>query len=142
MSAQDIEDEFPTLQREGYAITSVDTTDYNCFAWAMHDDSEWWSPIKTNGYYWPEGRIPRNTDLDTFIALYGYEGGFVPCQTGDYEPGHEKIALYADHQRQVTHVARQKPGGLWTSKLGSKEDIDHQTLRGLEDDGTSLQAIS
>lgn len=136
MSAQDIEEEFPKLRRGGYTITSEDTTDYNCFAWALHDRSDWWSPLPLNGYYWPADKLPRDARLQTFIDLYAFEGGFVPCDHGRLEDGFEKVALYVNTNGSVTHAARQKPSGLWTSKLGSKEDIEHSTLASLEDAGT------
>jgi hypothetical protein len=137
MSAQDIELEFPKLRAEGYTITSADTTDYNCFAWVVHDTDHWYSPLPINGYYWPEN-IPRNTGLQTFIQLYNREGDFIPCKDGSLERGFEKIALYMNAAGGITHAARQQPTGVWTSKLGVKEDIEHVRLTGLEDDGVKV----
>jgi len=134
----DVEDEFPKLLADGYTITSQDTPEYNCFAWAMYDTSDWWSPLQSYGYYWPGDRLPRNTKLETFIALYGYEGQFVPCDDGELEQGYEKIALFVHTNGNVTHAARQKSSGVWTSKLGQKEDIEHLILTSLEDAGTGL----
>jgi hypothetical protein len=56
-----------------------------------------------------------------FLAL-----GFQKCPDGSPEPGFEKIALYGLGMI-YTHVARQLPDGKWTSKLGSGEDIEHDT---------------
>lgn len=137
MSVKDIEDEFPKLPIEGYSISSADTPDYNCFAFAAYDRDDWWSPLQISGYYWPD-HIPRNTTVPTFLELYGYEGGFVPCEDGKLEAGFEKIALYTNANRHVTHAARQLNSGKWTSKLGTKEDIEHSTLSSLEDAGLSL----
>ena len=92
---------------------------------------DWWSPLPISGYYWPAD-IPRNTDLATFVALYAYEGGFLPCDSGAPEPESEKIALYADSNGSVTHAARLTATDAWTSKLGVMEDIEHATLAGLE----------
>lgn len=56
---------------------------------------------------------------------------FELCTDAAYEDGYEKIAIYA--QGNVPkHVARQLPDGIWTSKLGSDEDIYHNTLDVLE----------
>lgn len=136
MSAQDLESDFPKLRGEGYEITSADTTEYNCFAWAAHDTADWWSPLPISGYYWP-ANVPRNTASQTFLDLYRCEGGFIPCEDGKLEAGFEKVALYANVGGQVTHAARQTPSGVWTSKLGVMEDIEHRTLKVLEDDGVA-----
>ena len=57
--------------------------------------------------------------------------GFLPCDTGQHEPGFDKIALYG-RDGEFLHVALQLPTGRWTSKLGSLEDIEHDTLAALE----------
>ena len=45
-----------------------------------------------------------------------------------YDPGKEKIALYAyPDSEEWTHAARQLANGLWTSKLGPSFDISHST---------------
>ena len=56
------------------------------------------------------------------------------CETGQSEPGVEKIAIYVDDNDVPQHVARQLPDGNWTSKLGKGEDIQHDSLDGLEGD--------
>ncbi|MBU2521028.1 MAG: hypothetical protein KKD50_02235, partial [Proteobacteria bacterium] len=55
MSNYDIEKSFPKLQDGGYRITSLDTVDYNCIAWAAGDTEAWWWPDPLNMYYWPIG---------------------------------------------------------------------------------------
>jgi hypothetical protein len=55
--------------------------------------------------------------------------GFERCDDADWEPGVEKLAIFADASGP-THVARQLPNGMWTSKMGKMEDIEH-TLEGL-----------
>ena len=42
--------------------------------------------------------------------------GFVECQDGTHEPGHEKVALYALNN-VPTHAARQDADGNWFSKI-------------------------
>ena len=37
-----IERDFPNLLTTGYEITSPDTIDYNCIAWAAEDNERWW----------------------------------------------------------------------------------------------------
>src|SRR6266568_673062 len=117
MSAQDVESDFPKLKSEGYQITSPDTYDYNCFAWAAEDTTQWWSPLRVHGYYWPN-EVERQTTVAAFLELYKHEADFLPCDDGDVEEGFEKIAIYVNATGDVTHAARQKPNGAWTSKLG------------------------
>jgi hypothetical protein len=65
--------------------------------------------------------------LEAFVAALGTRG-FSTCATSAVEPGHEKIALYAQ-EATPTHVARQLRNGWWTSKLGPSFDIEHVDLR-------------
>lgn len=61
---------------------------------------------------------------------YGYE----LCENGILESGFEKIAVYA-RDNKPQHAARQLATGLWTSKLGRYQDIEHATPEELEGDG-------
>ena len=132
---QDREREFPRLDRSEYRDTSVETNEYNCIAWAGNDDTEKWDPDATTGRYWPDERIvPRGLDVENFVKLYHYEGGYVPCDNSDLEEGFEKIALFVGLDKEVTHAARQLPSGKWTSKLGDWEDIEHDALDALVGD--------
>lgn len=130
MPANEIEGDFPLLQSGGYKLTSPSTTDYNCFAWALGRTDVWFSPVAIGGYYWPEN-LPKNTDPATMIDLYHREGGFETCGDGTPEDGFEKVALYVNNN-VVTHAARQISSAEWTSKLGSMEDIDHDSVDSLE----------
>jgi hypothetical protein len=47
-----------------------------------------------------------------------------PSSGEDFEPGFEKVALFA-RGNVPTHAARQLANGRWTSKLGLREDIEH-----------------
>lgn len=59
--------------------------------------------------------------------------GYTICDTEEHEPDFEKVAIYLDHEDDV-HAARQLPSGRWTSKLGEKHDLEHNTLKALEAD--------
>ncbi len=128
-----IEKAFPKIRKEGYKIASTETVNYNCFGWAIHDASRWWSPIENNGYHWPES-FSRDLDVGNYVKLFQSVGNFKPCQNGDYEDGFEKIAIYANSQGHATHAARQISSRKWTSKLGDWEDVEHDTLEALEGD--------
>lgn len=124
-----IERDFSNLTACGYELTSPDTIDYNCVAWAAEDTENWWWPDSQNIHYWPPG-VPREETLEAFQAAYqtlGYE----VCQDYDLEEGFQKIAIYTDRNKRPKHVARQTLNGKWTSKLGQDEDIEHNNLQGL-----------
>jgi hypothetical protein len=132
MSRAEIESWFPGIVAAGFEITSPETEDYNCIAWAGDDDTEKWDPDEHSGRYWPHG-VPRSLKLDSFIKLYEYEGGYTVLENDDQSlvVGIEKIAIFFDSDKEVTHAARQKEDGTWTSKLGDFEDITHKTLESL-----------
>jgi hypothetical protein len=110
---------FPRLTPDNHRITSPATADYNCIAWAAHDTDRWWEP----GVYWPVPAAGYGAEAleAAFVAL-----GFEPCPDGGPEPGWERVALYGTDPF-YTHTARQLPSGVWTSKLGRREDIEHDT---------------
>lgn len=123
------QNKFPNLSRTEYLVTSKQSREYNCFAWAGGESDRWWSPIDPdNMYYWVEG-VTAELTMSAFIEAYqtlGYE----PCDNSEWEIGFEKIAIYATADGEPTHAARQLPNGRWTSKLGRWEDIEHE-LEGL-----------
>jgi hypothetical protein len=121
---------FPGLRDSGYVVTSPEEIRYNCVAWAAGDEQQWWWPGEDS--YWPEG-VAREETIAAFLAAFG-ELGFVSCEDHLLEEGYEKIAIYATPDGVPTHVARQLPSGLWSSKLGQLQDIQHH----LEDLAGSL----
>lgn len=134
----ELERHFPNLRTDGFSITSPRDATYNCIAWAAHDTERWWWP--TSPYFWPES-VPREESIDAFIRAYATIG-FVPCENAVPEAGYEKVAIYADTGGVPTHAARQLPDGRWTSKLGGSEDIEHGTIRALEDSDYGRVAVT
>lgn len=132
MSIEAIEEDFPNIRAINWRISSEIDDAYNCVAFAVHDTQQYWDPdaVILRGYYWPPD-VPRDWRLSSLIRLYETQS-FGVCGSGELEPEIEKIALYADEERIVQHVARQLPSGAWTSKLGPDEDIEHETLEALE----------
>jgi hypothetical protein len=123
---------FPGLGAAPYRVTSPRTIQYNCIAWAAGDVSNWWWPTNAAGdvqRFWPAG-VPREETLAAFVAAFTTLN-FASCDSVDLELGFEKIAFFADARGVPTHAARQLPTGVWTSKLGEAEDIEHE-LRALE----------
>ena len=123
------ESNFPNLQEANYLVTSEATPQYNCIAWAAGEDGRWWWPDSMIQAYWPPD-IPREETLEAFIQAYA-KLGYKLCESDEFEPAFEKIALFASPDGVPTHAARQLRNGNWTSKLGSREDIEH-SLKDLE----------
>jgi hypothetical protein len=124
-----IETDYPNLKSNGYEITSPDTIDYNCVAWAMQETDTWWWPNPESESYWPPN-VPRQETLEAFIQAFATLG-YQVCENYELETDFQKIAIYV-LKKKPTHVARQLDDGKWTSKLGSNEDIIHHNLDGLE----------
>ena len=123
----DLEEDFPNLRTRGWQKKSERDTKYNCVAYAANDLRRKWDSAR--GYYWPPGAVREYSIAgwaDAFRVL-----GYKPCESIEPEPDFEKIAIY-EKNGKPTHVARQRESGVWTSKLGPDEDIDHNTLDALE----------
>ena len=63
--------------------------------------------------------------MECFIEAFATLG-FSQCDAVEYEKGFEKVAIYVDTSGKPTHAARQLSSGLWTSKLGNLQDIEHE----------------
>jgi hypothetical protein len=122
---EDLYDDFPSLRDHPFTVTSQTTEDYNCFTHAVGRADVW---------SWPEGwslwlpGVPREDTIASLVAGFRLFG-FVSCETGECEPGIEKVCVYAK-EGTPQHVARQLASGEWTSKLGRGLDITH-SLAGL-----------
>jgi hypothetical protein len=115
---------FPGLAPGDYSITSPRSKRYNCIAWAAGESGEWWWPgANPDDEYWPAS-VPREETLDAFRQAFE-SLGYVVCAGEEFEPGFEKVALFARATGEPKHAARQLPGGRWSSKLGGLEDIEH-----------------
>src|SRR3989344_1968584 len=85
---------FPNLSQSGYRLTSPDTDDYNCVAWAAGDDQKFWDPAA--GYYWPEG-FKTSYHVDVLKDLF-MSKGYIECDSSEFQIGKEKIAIYGKGQ--------------------------------------------
>jgi len=118
--------DFPSLTPDSYTPTSPVDFRYNCIAWAAGDQSRRWWPDLMGIGYWPPG-APREETVPAFVAAFAMQG-YEVCNSGQPEPGLEKIAIYAVRDSGLlapTHAARQLNNGNWTSKLGDFDDIEH-----------------
>lgn len=126
---KNIETYFPALQSTGYTVTSPQTTTYNCIAWSLGLNNRWFWPDKGGQYYWPD-EIPREANVEAFALCFS-KLGFEESDNPSLEKSYEKVALFVDNQSNPTHAARQLPNGMWTSKLGRENDIEHNDLDGI-----------
>jgi hypothetical protein len=124
-----VEHEHPNLVPESYTVTSPKNPDYNCVAWALDDADSWIDTSGQPGTEWPP-HIPREHSVEAYIELF-HDAGYLECTDGDLEAGEEKVALYTDGAA-FAHVAKQLPDGTWTSKLGGRQDILHDTAERLK----------
>jgi hypothetical protein len=118
-----LEDDFPNLNQTGYLVTSPSSNEYNCIAWAAGINDTWWEPDPFDSYYWPPD-VPRRYTMTAYIQAFE-SLGFSVCDDPSFEPGFEKVALFATFDGVPRHAARQLSNGRWTSKLGYLEDIEH-----------------
>ena len=114
--------------------TSDSTLSYNCIAWAAgKTDEPWWPTDQIRGYFWPTGLQKESIDQETvgnFIKAFESEG-YQQCSDGSIEANFEKVAIYADAAQHPLHAARSLPNGMWSSKMGDEEDIQHSTLNAI-----------
>jgi hypothetical protein len=93
-----------------------------------------WPDRTKDGLYWPP-EIECSPTLSAFTELYT-KSGYKICPTWEFEDKFQKIAIYINLDTGfVTHAARQTFEGLWTSKIGSLEDIRHNdpfTIEGVK----------
>lgn len=137
------EQNFPNLTRDLYEVKSGPTPAYNCIAFAAGDDTRWWEPDPNQVYYWPISKRDYTVQCysEAFESL-----GYIKCEgeiplSAIYESSFEKVAIY--HTRignpwtpsgSPTHAALQTGDGIWMSKLGPWEDIEHVNLECLSGD--------
>lgn len=122
-------DPFPNRTDNNSKPTSPATAEYNCVAWAAHDQRNYIWPDARQQFAWPPN-LPRIDSVPS-IRFFFESIGFSVCLDGRLEAGFEKVAIYADGNGPQ-HVARQLRSGIWTSKLGPAADIEHTTVNVLE----------
>ncbi len=113
---------FPNSFEHPFEITSPETADYNCLAWALGDSEHWWEADEN--CTWIDG-IEYNQSLTALTSLFE-KFNFELSENILFEEGFEKIAFFSDDNINCTHVARQLDENLWTSKLGVSYDVSHQ----------------
>ena len=101
MPAENLENLFPNLKQTGYAITSPAEVNYNCIAWAVGDQGQWWEPLR--GFYWPPG-VAQDYTLAAYIRVFSIHG-YAPCDSAEPELEFEKVTLFVDESGLPSHAA-------------------------------------
>ncbi len=119
--------QFPNSYIEPFSITSPETPQYNCVAWALDDSEHWWEADED--YQWLNNIDFDNTlsTMQAFFKHFDYE----PIDKPNMRNGIEKIALFSNDGINCSHVAKQLLSKKWTSKLGVSHDVIH-TLMAME----------
>lgn len=122
-----IRQDLPNLTNQNHFITSPQSYDYNCIAWAFGIDNRWIDPTIPD--FWPFQAVSTNP-LQAMVLAFE-DKGYEQCDSPDSEAGYIKVAIYVG-PGGLRHAALQLESGNWTSKLGNLEDIQHDTLEVLE----------
>lgn len=109
---------WPNLRKKGYKVVGQASDRYNCFSYAVGLRDVLLDPA----FYWPDN-IAREYTLEIFIK-YFESYGYVCCENSDLEDGIEKVVIYGINN-YPRHAAKQTEQGLWASKIGSLEIIEH-----------------
>lgn len=112
-------------QDVNFKLTSPQTFDYNCIAFAMGVDDRWIDCADIPWHWWPE-TVARDRSKSGLIAAFKYLG-FEECGMDDrFELNFEKVALYA-RGAEWTHAARIVAPGIYHSKFGASFDGQHSS---------------
>lgn len=135
MGKDDIIKYFPNLKNDSqFKISSPETPDYNCIAWAFHQYNDVWMqppdpliPLLDGVTWWPDGATP-SMDVSSLEEAFQF-GSFVRCDSWEHENGFIKVALYyKSDTNEWTHASREsRSGKFWMSKLEPSHDIYHGT---------------
>ena len=141
-----MEVKFENLKPSDYEGKSPVDWGYNCISWAMgRNDKPFWPSKQLTFYSWPI-KLPRQDvgqeTLANFVKAFR-RLRYKPLIGKNYslEKGFEKVAIYVNNQGTPTHAARQLPSGVWTSKMGDEQDVEHINPSVLEGNGYGTVAI-
>src|SRR6266849_11043738 len=99
----EVERDFPALTRENYQKSSEKDFNYNCLAFVLGDNQNWWEPPGMFGHYWPPG-FPEDTTVETVTLIIKTHGFLVDAEL-KANPETEAIAVYAEGH-EWTHFAK------------------------------------
>jgi hypothetical protein len=119
-----LESLLPGLRGSGCVVTSPEDIRCDGLAWAAEDEEHWWWPNEDS--HWPE-EAAREETIAAVVAAYGVLG-FVSGEGLLVEQEYEDMVIYTSRDGTPTHVARQLQFGLWSSKRGLLQDVEHRTV--------------
>lgn len=114
------------LTHGSYRVTSPPDEAYNCFAWSTGNVDERYDPYDEGSPWHNEDFFKKRPSeqgkiiIELFTTL-----GFKPSDNDLWEDRCQKIAIYQKENGEVTHAIRILQSGIWASKLGDEEDIEH-----------------
>jgi hypothetical protein len=127
MAKADVEADFPALKSRDYELSEQDFN-FNCLAYALGDQTNWWEPPRGSGRYWPAG-FPADVTIQTAESIIRTHG-FTAELDAAIEPDTDAIAIYGQGH-EWTHFAKFVQG-VWSSKLGEGHDVVRFRLQDLE----------
>lgn len=129
MTLPPLEEVFRGLENpKTWRKTSCATDAYNCLAWAAGEDFRRWDFGQRD--FWPGG-VRKKWGIAYLVHAYR-KAGFEVCETEGrtVDAMYDKIVLYMLGS-EGTHAAKLLDNGCWSSKLGDREDIEHDTPEAL-----------
>ena len=135
-----IASKFPKLSIDkNFKMVSDFDLKYNCIAYACgKNDRFYWPDSTKDGIEWPFG-LPLNESIGTFISLFEHYK-YQVCDDHMYEENYQKVALY-ELNGTCSHASLQRFNGLWKSKMGYLEDIEHSDPFTIEGPGYGLVKV-
>ena len=111
---------------------SPQTSEYNSIAFALGETKRPWWPSRrlSDDYEWPDhlDREEENQEtLQNFIRAFETRRYRV-CKDGKLIRGLEKVAIFVGPLGNPLHAALQLESGVWKSKCGDFEDIEHHNV--------------
>jgi len=107
-----------------WSITGDANENYNCISWSVGITDEWtWWDVDQYPKFGDQDGILEVSDFDGFYDYYGYEPS-TKAEAGIQlykKPGAEEPT----NPDGITHAARETDYGMWESKCGAWEKIDH-----------------
>ena len=91
MAKEDVEADFPALKSRDYELSDQDFN-FNCLAYALGDQTNWWEPPRGSGRYWPAG-FPADVTIQTAESIIRTHG-FTAELDAAIEPDTDAIAIY------------------------------------------------
>lgn len=139
LSDEEIKQLFPLLYSDTkFRRSSPEDSRYNCISWAMQKKDRWTAVPAGYRYldgvvWWPPG-AQQGMDISCLVDAFEHEG-YELCDDDGFDNEWLKVALYYKPEtNEWTHAARQLRNGVWASKLGQSNDIEHGTPYTLEGD--------